>query len=270
MKKIANFSQTYKALKQFTWGATGHDREYLIDFFIKDVNAIKLRKLLDLHTFTFHNYTKEEALNICKKISSVIPTNFISYYNCTYGYSFLKHIEFLKSQGITDILWIQDDEFCIHDNFDDIKDILEFYKQRNDIKCINLTLPKYTLDKDGTVSTTDDVGEDINSNIRIYKTTSRDMNAYDKHGFSSGGLLCDIDIIYNMLTDNINLIHTTNAYEIERYMCNYGVHHNIQRCVLSLPIIGVFNITGMGGSLTYAEENLTFLNKKFNTNISYK
>ena len=104
------------------------------------------------------------------KISSVISTTFVSFYNCTYGYSFLKHIEFLKSQGITDILWIQDDEFCIHNNFDDIKDIFEFYKQRDDIKCINLTLPKCTLDKDGTVITTDDVGEDINSNVKIYKT----------------------------------------------------------------------------------------------------
>ena len=270
MKKIANFSQTYKVIEQFTWGATGHDREYLIDFLIKDTNTINLRKLLDLHTFNFHNYRPEETLSIRNKINSVIPTTFSAFYNCTYGYSFLKHIEFLKEQGITDILWIQDDEFCIHDNFEDIKNIFEFYKQRDDIKSLCLRLAKSTLDKNGTVITTDDIGEDINSNIKIYKTTSQDSDTYDRHGFPSGGLLCDINIIYNMLTCNKHIIQTTNAYELERYMCKYGIQNNIQRCVLSQPIIKVFNITGMGGSIGGSEENLNFLNKKFNTDISYK
>jgi hypothetical protein len=266
MKKIANFTQTYKVIQEFTWGADGVDREYLIDFMIKDENQIKLRKLLDLHTFNFHNYKKEETNSIRKKITSKIPTVYNLYSNCTYGYSFIKHIEYLKSEGITDILWIQDDEFCIHDNFDDIKDIFEFYKSREDIKCICLRLPKSDIDK-VLSATSDDIGEDINNNIKIFKTNSQDINTYDRHGFPSGGLLCDIDIIYSMLISTDGLSSTTNAYNLERIMCDYGTAHKIQRCVLSHPIIKVFNISGMGGSLGDAQECLETLNAKFNMDL---
>jgi hypothetical protein len=60
---------------------------------------------------------------------------------------------------------------------------------------------------------------------------------------------------------------TTNAYHVEDIMCHTGLMHNFQRCVLNVPLLGVYNITGMGGSLGHAEFYLDELNKKFITSV---
>lgn len=269
MKKIGNFSQTYQFLPQFTEGSDGRDREYLIDFLIRDNIQVWLRNNLDLHTFSFHNYDKNSAKSILSKIKKHIPnTEGICYNNMTYGLSFLKHLEFLQSKGITDVLWIQDDEFTTHVNLDDYKDFLKFYKSRPDINHVSLSVEKSRLSLGIGGPSSDDIGEKINDNITIYKTNCNDFFNFDKHAFPSGAVICDINILLNVFRSVPAITTTTNAYHVEDIMCHIGHINNFQRCTLNIPLLGVYNITGMGGSLGHAEFYLDELNKKFNTSIS--
>ena len=93
----------------------------------------------------------------------------------TYGLSFLKHLEFLQSRGITDVIWIQDDEFTTHANLDDYKDFLEFYRSRPDINHVSLSVHKERLSVGINGPSNDDIGERINDNLTIYKTNCKDF-----------------------------------------------------------------------------------------------
>ena len=268
MKKIGNFSQTYQFLPEFTEGSDGRDREYLIDFLLKDDIQIWLRSNLDLHTFSFHNYNIDSARSIISRIKERIPnTRGLCYNNMTYGLSFLKHLEFLQSRGITDVMWIQDDEFTTHTNLDDYKDFLEFYKSRPDINHVSLSVHKERLSQGINGPSNDDIGEKINDNLTIYKTNCNDFFNFDRHAFPSGAVICDIGILLNVFRSMPSITTTTNAYHVEDIMCHTGLMHNFQRCVLNVPLLGVYNITGMGGSLGHAEFYLDELNKKFITSV---
>ena len=182
MKRIGNFSQTYQCIPEYTFGSDGRDREYLIDFLIKDEIQIWLRNNIDLHTFSFHNYDIEKARNIIAKIKNYIPdTKGVIYNNMTYGLSFKKHLEYLQSNGVTDVLWIQDDEFTTHIDLNDFKDFLNFYKNRSDINHVCLSVHKERLSKGINGPCADDVGEKINDNLIIYKTNCNDFLNFDRY-----------------------------------------------------------------------------------------
>ena len=53
--KIASITQTYQFDQRFISGVDGKDRSFLIDYILKDSPQIKLRNLVDLQTFNFHN-----------------------------------------------------------------------------------------------------------------------------------------------------------------------------------------------------------------------
>lgn len=266
MKKIGNFTQTYQVNPLYTWGSDGRDREFLLDFLERDKNQLWLRKNIDLHTYTFHNYDIERAKEIGKRLKSLIPsTKCMCYNNVTYGKSFLLHLNYLKSQGITDVLWIQDDEFTVHSNINDFKDFLNFYKKRPDINHVSLSVHKDRLTNNGEMLITDNKGEYINDNLIIYKTNCQDYFNFDKHAFPSGAVICDINMLLEAFNQMPEITNTTNAYQVEDILCSTGYSRNFQRCTLNTPLFGVFNITGMGGSLGHAEFYLEELNKKFNT-----
>jgi len=245
MKKIANFTQTYRAIPEFTWGTDGENREFLIDYQLRDKTGLWWRKNINLHTFSFHNWDERAAKRAGKKILNVLPdTKLFCYNNMTYGETFYRHLTYLKEQGITDILWIQDDEFTIFSDISCIKDFLNFYKNREDLKCVALGASKQIFD----FKTSDDIGEKINSNLVLYKTTCKDYHQLDNHAFPMGTCLCDIDILLGVLEDKQSRDCIDN-YQYERMFCHKGLTHNLQRCTLNIPFFKPYNVVGMGGSL---------------------
>lgn len=259
MKKIANFTQTYRTLPQFTSGTDGENREFLIDYQLRDKTGLWWRKNLDLHTFSFHNCDERAAKRLGQKILNVLPnTEIFCYNNMTYGETFRRHLTYLKEQGITDILWIQDDEFTIFNDIMYLKAFLDFYKRREDIKCVCLSISKQAL----KFSTADDIGEQIDNSLFIYKTKCEDFHKFDNHAFPMGNCLCDIDILLSFI-ENEDELKATDNYTYEHICCRKGLIQDLQRCILNIPFFKAYNIVGMGGSLGHSNPLFKELIERF-------
>lgn len=264
MKKIANFTQTYKNNTDYTWGADFEDREYLFDYLIKDKTSLWLRSKLDFHNISFHNYDKEGAKKILDKVSAYLPdTKGFIYNKMTYAQSFKTHLEILKNEhGITDIFWIQDDEFFIYNHLSDIEELLNYY--RNDPTLINVQFGVSSgvmLNKNKTL--TDSEGEIVNDSLILHRTTCNDFNNFwpgQPCAFPSGACICSIDLLLQILSEFGDHLYTKNAYDVEGLMGMIGLKHNLQRCSLNIPLLKAYNITGMGGSLAGADKNREELN----------
>lgn len=267
MKKIANFTQTYRTIPEYTWGADSENREFLFDFLLKDKVNIWFRSKLDFHNISFHNYETEDAKKIVQKVQTVLPdTAGFVYNNMTYAQSFFEHLKILKYEHqITDVCWIQDDEFFIYSNLADIEDFIKYY--RNDSTLTNVVLGTgksvldYTLSRQN-MTTADTNGEHITDTLILYRTNCTDFFNFDKHPFGSGACICNIDILLDIFENFGDHIKTNNAYHVEEYMGTIGLQKNLQRCILNVPFIKPYNIVGMGGSLGSAEKNLQDLNTR--------
>lgn len=259
MKKIANFTQTYRPLQQFTTGTDGENREFLIDYQLKDKVGLWWRRNIDLHTFSFHNYDERVAKRMSQKILNVLPdTKIFCYNNMTYGETFYRHLFYLKEQGITDVLWIQDDEFTIFNDISCIKQFLNFYKTREDINCVTFCASKQELN----FVTADDIGEKITPNLYIYKTKCSDYDKFDGHAFTMGTCLCNIDILLSFL-ENKHELSITDNYQYEHMFCKKGLSQNLQRCILNIPFFKPYNIVGMECSLSGANPLFKELIERF-------
>lgn len=255
MRRIANFSQTYQVNRLFSSGSDGKDREFLIDFLFKDLNQLQLRSFLDLHTFTFHNYNEQKARIISKRIKDVLPgTKCNLYNNMTLGNAIFSHLNFLLQNNITDVLWIQDDEFSI-ESFQNLLDVYNFYKNNEDIKNLSLCY-KYSDLKNVNTET-----EVINKDITLYKTSSLDFANNSKYAMDFSAFICDIQILYNAFS-NID-ISTLDAYKLEGDFTGFIQKNNTPRYVLNKPLFKTFNVVGMIHSLGQADINLKELKSKY-------
>jgi len=139
MKRLSNFTQTYKGTHRWSPGSDGKNRDFLIDALLLNEGKVKALELMDLKTFSFHNLDKQHSTTLANKIKAKLPDcKFFVYQEMSFGSTFLKHLEFLKSNLITDFMWIQDDEFFTYNNFEDFKQVIDFYKNNKEIKHLNL------------------------------------------------------------------------------------------------------------------------------------
>lgn len=266
MKKIANFTQTYKSIPEYTWGTDHKDREYLFDYLVKDKTNLWFRSKLDLHNISFHNYDTESAKKILDKVSTHIPnTKGFIYNKMTYAQSFQKHLEILKNDhGITDIFWIQDDEFFVYNYLSDLENFLNYYRNDPSLTNVQLGLSSHILlNKNKTIS--DAEGEIITDSLVLYRTTCQDFNTFNPEqpcAFTSGACICSIDLLLEILSAFGDHIYTKNAYDVEGLMGMIGLKNNLQRCSLNIPFLRAYNITGMGGSLDKADKYREELNTR--------
>lgn len=201
MKKIANITQTYQTNAQFATGTDGKDREFLIDFLIKDKSQLKLREKLDLHTFTFHNYDEQKAKIIFNKIKKVLPnTKSLIYNNMTLGNSLKLHLQFLKEREITDVLWIQDDEFSLVDE-QDLLDFFDFYKNEKQIENVALARDcKYINDCEQKEKIK------INENLFLYKTECKHFEESKNYAMDFSTFMCSIDFLIDVFLQSTLII----------------------------------------------------------------
>lgn len=260
MKIISNFTQTYRGSPEWTPGSDCKNRDFLIEAFCNDHNKIKCYKLLDKPTFSYHNFDTKDALVLNDKIKTVIPNiKSYCYSDTSFGYCILTHLNMLKSQGVTDFIWLQDDEFFTHSSFEDFANFYNFYKNEPDLK--NVTLVR--SHKEFLAVNAFNVKTIPNTNMEIHRCHAQDLanlNLYAAMDFTA--FICNIDYFLTKMFDS-SFVRLTQAYDLERAVTYKSIKNNIERGFLNINFFSSFNIVGMGGSLCQTGERLKELTERF-------
>ena len=250
MKIISNFTQTYRGTPEWTPGSDCRNRDFLIDSFCRNVNKIKCYNMLDYPTFSFHNFDIEGATRLNNKIKEFVP-NIKSYcYNdTTFGTSILTHLTTLKNKGITDIMWIQDDEFFTHSNFEDFTNFLEFYKKTDDIKNVSLLYPRKEFD----ILESLDVRKIPNTNLEISCFYPQELKKVRPYSMDFTAFICNLEYFLTKMFDE-SFCNIRDAYQLEGAVLHKSAANNIERRFLNVNFFESFNIVGMGGSISQGNE----------------
>lgn len=250
MKIIGNFTQTYKGSIEWTPGSDCKNRDFLIQAFCNDKNKIKCYSLLDYQTFSFHNLDLNHAKRLNDQLKIVLPNiRGVCYNNISFGECILKHLLFLKEQGVTDMLWVQDDEFFTHYSFEDFKAFLDFYKTQEDIKNVSLLYPR----SDFSILESTDVRKIDNTNLEISCFYSNELKRVKPYTMDFTAFICNIDYFLENMFDE-SFTNILDAYQLEGAVLHKSYHNNVERRFLNVSFFDSFNIVGMGGSLGEADK----------------
>lgn len=260
MKVIGNFTQTYRGTPEWTPGSDCKNRDFLIDAFCNDKNKIKCYELLDFQSFSYHNFFNvTEAIKLNNKLKTVLPKiKSYCYNNTSFGSCILKHLNTLKEQGATDFVWIQDDEFFTHTDFNDYAQFLEFYKNNDDIKHVSLLYPR----SDFSALESLDVRKIPNTNLEISCFYPQELRTVRKYSMDTTAFICNIDYFLTNMFDS-SFVNILQAYELEAAIVMKSIQNNIERRFLNVKFFESFNIVGMGGSLCLTGERMKTLTEKF-------
>lgn len=253
MKRLASYTQTYNSGGMWSPGTDGADRMFLFNAFLKDKNKIQCIKELDFATFSFHDLSVDKSKEIANALKHVLPNaKFMIYQNMTFSTSIKKHLEFLKSLGATDFVWIQDDEFFTYTNYDDFYDVLNYYKNNESIKHLNLL---YSLNDDILRSQySEHTGIKytrqfrVNKDIFISETSAKNITSSGAYEMDFTCFMCNIDYFLENIYDE-SFVKIFNAYELEAAIKNKAAANNIQRCFTNVSFFESFNIVGLPPSL---------------------
>ena len=251
MKIISNFTQTYRGSIQWTPGSDCKNRDFLIKAFCNNTNKVKCYELLDYPTFSFHNLELEHAKKLNEQLKTVLPNiKGYCYNNTTFGDCILTHLISLKNQGITDFLWIQDDEFFTHSNFEDFARFYEFYKNNDDIKNVSLLHPR----SDFSILESSDVRKIPNSDLELSCFQSSDIKKVRTYSMDFTSFICNIDYFLKKMFDK-QFVNILDAYQLEGAVLHKSAFNNVERRFLNIGFFESFNIVGMGGSLGRSKES---------------
>ena len=260
MKIISNFTQTYRGLPQWSPGSDCKNRDFLIDAFCNDKNKIKCYELLDFQTFSYHNFVNiSEAVKLNNKLKSVLPDiKGYCYSNTSFGSCILKHLNTLKEQGVTDFLWVQDDEFFTHTNFNDYAQFFEFYKNNDDIKHVSLLYPRSEF----SAIESSDVRKIPNTDLEISCFYPQELKKVRAYTMDTTAFICNIDYFLTNMFDE-KFVNLLDAYQLEGAILGKSAENNVERRFLNVKFFESFNIVGMGGSLCQTGETMKKLQEKF-------
>lgn len=263
-KIIGNFTQTYQGTPQWSPGSDCKNRDFLINAFCNNKEKIEIYNLLDYPSFNFHNFVDiNHAKTLALKLKNIIPKiNCVCYNNMSMGQCIYKHLTTLKSLGITDFLWVQDDEFFTNNNLEDFKKVLDFYKKTPEIKNLSLL---YSLSD--TVGLLPQNEQNVpQTNLTLYKYTTTDILPHRRYAMDFTAFVCSIDyFLENMFDRRFETI--LDAYQLEGAVLQKSVATNSQRCFLNTKFFESFNIVGMGGSLGDSKNASKKLKLLFGTEI---
>lgn len=224
-KKIAIFTQTYS-----------NSRKELYEYHNLDINDINFRNNFDINIYSFHNSSEQYQSEIKSSsyIKSLDNIKFIEYNDMYYTQTWKKSIFYMKSIGITHIIFLQDDCFCF--NSLKINNIINFIKNEEfdmlNIECSFSDLNK----KEKNIFYS-------NQYISIYNTNSTDFVNKGWYSFDDGPYVASIDYIESLIYDDIYYT-TGDIWRAENYLNNKIKNKNIQRLTTDFPIYKRFNIIG--------------------------
>lgn len=260
MKKIGIITQTYDRKDDWSPGSDGKDRSFLINWMLKDSNQLDIRKNVDCHLFTFHNVETDKAKRIANKIKAAIPsTSSFIYNDITFSETILRNFNHLKEKGITDLLWIQDDDFVDELNYKNLLKVIEFYKNNSDVLHIALQNNFESLVNKKLTSIK------INDDVVLYKSHATDFeDGYKKFGMDNGPFICNLDLLMNRIySPEIFSRNIIDAYTLEHNIRFNSVKNNVPRYVTNKSFIVTKNVVGLGGSLGHADIHKKDLTEKY-------
>ena len=218
-KKIVSFTQTY-----------GNERYVEILLQKYDKVGQYMRNKCDKIIFSFHNCSLEIIEKSKKYLSEIYDNDkleFLIYDNMDYLTSIRKTMSYLKSIDVTDILFMNDDEYFLNNDYNlnnlHLLDILFDYYIKNNITWFSLygqETPKNKKQKQCIV---------INDELNIYSYSTLEYKKDNSYAWSQTTALYSlnfcIDLYNNKLPDDSWNIEETFSYyfhthDYERYGCN--------------------------------------------------
>ena len=251
MKIIGNFSQTYQGKDNWTPGNDGKDRSFLVESMLRDKNQVKIRNLLDYHTYTFHNLNREKSIELAQKIKKQIPKTVFFQYNNMYFIDTIRvHFEHLKSKGITDVLWIQDDEFFVG-NYDQFLILFDFYKKNKDVLHVNLfnSFPEAADPKQF-----EQFKIKLTNDLWVYNLNCNDWSVDNKMALDHSACIFNLDyFLEKVYTIEFFSKKISDLYRLEGATHESAKTSNMQRYACNKNFFRSFNIVGMIPSTWDAE-----------------
>jgi len=224
-KKIAIFTQTYS-----------DSRKELFYYHSLDMNDIYFRNQFDINIYSFHNSSQsfQNEIKKYKYISDINLIEFIEYNNISYTETWKKSLDFMKSIGITHVVFLQDDCFFINNT--NIDDIIKFIKYE-EFDMLNLECNFSELNKNE---------KNIfykNENISVYNTNSIDFENRGWYAFDDGPYVASINYLENYIY-NETYYSIGSIWPAENYLNEKCKNTNIQRLTTDYTIYRRFNIIG--------------------------
>jgi len=213
MRKIGCISQTY-----------GDSRLLEINCIAYDRVGTALRNCIDEISFTFHNSPpefKETAKEILSNIYET-PVIFREYDGISYYDSIMTQLTTMKTEGFTDILLIQDDQYglYINNNIEKVKTIVDFYRNNLDMTFLHI------FSKEGYPSKNRlPMSKLYHDGIIFNKFDSRDFKKDGIWSYNDGTYLASIDFLLTLLSPTSNFQIPSNVWHLEMY-CKMVLDNN--------------------------------------------
>lgn len=180
MRKIGCISQTY-----------GNARIQELKCIAYDDVGAALRNCLDEISFTFHNCDPEFIENGTSILKERFPTCKLRIINdVNYRDSIIQQLKDMKSEGFTDFVLLQDDQYGINrlENIEHVKNIVEFYRLNPQIEMLYLAGNKGFPSKNRVPI------ETLNfKGLTFHKYDSRNFQKDDYYGYDDGIHIGSID-----------------------------------------------------------------------------
>ena len=97
MKRIGSLTQTYDRKDNWSPDSDGKDRSFLLNYQLQDATQVKLRQLVDVHLYSFHNVQIDKAKKMAALIKNLIPrTQSLCYYDVLFSETVRSNLLYLK------------------------------------------------------------------------------------------------------------------------------------------------------------------------------
>lgn len=243
--KCASFTQTY-----------GDKRISEINLLKYDTIGNLFRNKCDLIIFSFHN-CPESIITEFKDISKLLypedKIRILIFNDCNYLHCIRHIVKYLIECNCDYILQIQDDQFGLNNN----SNILNIEDTMNTIfNFIQTKQPQYfnMLSDHGDKNINKmKVHEEFTSdNISFYKYNSREFTYC--YSFNDGTFFANIELLKTLY---LHQYLPGNIWDLENYLCEYFLRHDIERWGMNKVIFGHLNIHGRNIMLMHERrENL--------------
>ena len=236
---ICSFSQTYS-----------DERNTLFQYHEYDSHDIMFRNKLKKSYYAFHNCTQNNKEKLLKSKYFTEQNNLqeINYENMTYPQTFYETLQYLKSEKVNYICFLQDDVYCMT-NKNILDELLKFIHKGN-FNMLNLEVQGYELEPQKKCIYQC-------NNFCVYNTTSQDFqNTKGFWSFDDGPYIAKIDYLLNNIYDD-EYFSKENIWDAEAYINEKIKKHPIERFTTNHTIFKRCNIIGPNANnMNYEIENL--------------
>lgn len=234
----------------------GNSRTELYEYKSQDILDKFFRNKLDYNLYVFHN-SDDDFVKKVKQNQLLTDFNFtFAGIKGTYPNALKQALLFLKQKGVTKIIFLQDDVFCLLQNKSNVNMLVEMLKQT--------TLPYINLEycygdfkeKNSSLQTI--------TNFKKYKIYNTDTNFFKtattwSWSFDDSPYFSDLDYALNTIYDDTYFSYP-DIWSAEWYLKAKFDNINIPRPITNVSFFRRVNLIGKHAN---RDEELKFLNTQF-------